>query len=162
MYRFLIKILNKITRSGSEPSPTDIQVETYISVEEGFTYRHVGFILYISRWRLPEGFTYRYVGFILYISRWRLPCYLGRTSGNTAFTKHRFGGPGAKFKLMKTLDLGQITNGIRRPLAAGKGFASMKTLGPTRKISFSDREFFGPDKHMKTMDLGGPRGQISI
>ena len=142
MYRFLIKILNKITRSGSEPSPTDIQVETYISVEEGF--------------------TYRYVGFILYINRWRLPCYLGRTSGNTAFTKHRFGGPGAKFKLMKTLDLGQITNGIRRPLAAGKGFASMKTLVPTRKISFSDREFFGPDKHMKTMDLGGPSAQFGI
>ena len=65
-------------------------------------------------------------------------------------------------KLMKTLDLGQITNGIRRPLAAGKGFASMKTLGPTRKISFSDREFFGPDKHMKTMDLGGPSAKISI
>ena len=42
------------------------------------------------------------------------------------------------------------------------GFKTMKTLGPTRKISFSDREFFGPDKLMKTMDLGGPSGRFGI
>ena len=33
---------------------------------------------------------------------------------------------------------------------------------PARKISFSERAFFWPDKLMKTMDLAGPSAQFGI
>ena len=46
----------------------------------------------------------------------------------------------------------------------GRFFTVFASAGASaaRKISLSDKDFFGPDKLMKTMDLAGPSAQFGI